>query len=122
MKLAIMCQSLLLEKALTLFLKPYIVPLKQCDFVVSDYKIAADVPQFKIKTPDSDLIFPFSKSALLIALDKFSKTLEASKSKAKSIEPKAKSQNFKILEEKLNQICNQYNAQIIQAIKEHYGE
>jgi len=122
MKLAIICKSLLLEKALKLFLKPYIAPLKQCDFLVCDHEMDVDIPQFRLKTVDSELAFPFSKSALLISLDKFYKTLKESTSKLEHAKISTKNSDFATLEEKLNKICKQYNAQIIQTIKEHYGQ
>lgn len=76
MKLTIMCQSLLLEKALELFLKPYVVPYKQSDFIVCDYKVETNKPQFRLKSSDSKIPFPFSKSTLLLSLEKFSQTIE----------------------------------------------
>lgn len=120
MKLAIVCQSLLLENALKLFLKPYIVPFKQSDFIVCDYKIESDKPQFRVKSPESNIAFPFSKSALLLSLEKFSKAIEVSAKNDELAKPLQNSPDFSTLEEKLNQICNQFNQQIIQTIKEHY--
>lgn len=46
MKIAIVCQSLLLSKALKTFLAEMIVSYKQCDFVISDKKIELDKPVF----------------------------------------------------------------------------
>ena len=119
MKLAIMCKSLLLERALKLFLQPYIAPLKHCDFVICDHELKVDVPQFKIKTPDSKLAFPFSKSALLVAVEKFTHNLDIA-SEAAMVSVKENKPDFSVLEDKLNKICSQFNAQIIRTIKEHY--
>ena len=122
MKIAIICQSLLLEKALKLFLQPYIVPLKYCDFVLTDHKIEADVPQFQIKGPESRVAFPFSKSALLLSLEKFYKTINPFAISPQKERPSQQRPDFTVLEEKLRDICTKYNAQIVRAIKEHYGE
>ena len=64
MKVAVVCQSLLLSKALHSFLGELIVPYKQCDFVISDKKIELDKPIFHISTLEGELLIPFSKSTL----------------------------------------------------------
>ncbi len=71
MKVALMCQSLLLSKSLNIFLKNSISPYKKCDFVISDQKLELDKPQFIISNEDSNLKSPFSESTLMIELDKF---------------------------------------------------
>ena len=71
MKIALACRSLLLERALAFFLKPHIVPLKQCDFVIADTKVVLDHPVFLIGKDKSHLATPFSKTALLLALEEF---------------------------------------------------
>ena len=43
MKVALVCQSLLLSRALKSFLGDIVVPYKQCDFVISDKKIELDL-------------------------------------------------------------------------------
>lgn len=122
MKLTIMCQSLLLEKALELFLKPYVVPYKQSDFIVCDYKVETNKPQFRLKSSDSKIPFPFSKSTLLLSLEKFSQTIELASVSSVQKKPSELVSDFATLEEKLNEICNQFNKEIIQAVKEHYGK
>lgn len=122
MKLTIMCQSLLLEKALELFLKPYVVPYKQSDFIVCDYKVETNKPQFRLKSSDSKIPFPFSKSTLLLSLEKFSQTIELASVSNVQKKPSELVSDFATLEEKLNEICNQFNKEIIQAVKEHYGK
>ena len=71
MKIALVCQSLLLSRALKSFLGDMIVPYKQCDFVISDKKIELDKPIFYISSHEGNLVIPFSKSSLHIELDKF---------------------------------------------------
>lgn len=122
MKLTIMCQSLLLEKALELFLKPYVVPYKQSDFIVCDYKVETNKPQFRLKSSDSKIPFPFSKSTLLLSLEKFSQAIELASVSNVQKKPSELVSDFATLEEKLNKICNQFNKEIIQAVKEHYGK
>ena len=116
MKIAIMCRSLLLQKALMIFLKPHISPLKQSDFVICDHKIATNLPQFRLKTPESLLVFPFSKTSLLLSLEEFYNNLPS------TIAPKPILRDFSMLEAKLERINAAYRSQIISAIKEHYGK
>ncbi|MCF6172713.1 MAG: hypothetical protein L3J44_02870 [Campylobacteraceae bacterium] len=71
MKIALMCNSLLLTKTLEIFLKKNISTYKKCDFVISDQKLELDKPQFIVSGEYSSLQFPFSQSSLMIELDKF---------------------------------------------------
>jgi hypothetical protein len=122
MKIAIVCQSLLLERALKLFLKPYVAPLKQCDFVVCDHQLETNLPQFKIKTPDANLPFPFSKSSLIHSLEEFFRTIKDTNSTAVKGLTDSKKRDFSLLENRLNEICAEFNAKIIKTVKEHYGQ
>ncbi|NOX14544.1 MAG: hypothetical protein GXP61_00620 [Epsilonproteobacteria bacterium] len=79
MKIALMCNSLLLTKTLEIFLKKNISTYKKCDFVISDQKLELDKPQFIVSGKYSNLQFPFSQSSLIIGLDKFYDNLYADK-------------------------------------------
>ena len=74
MKVAIICQSPLLEQSLKLFLKEYLESYKKSDFVITD-KIIDDInkPQFIISfdRQQANLAIPFGKTTLMIALKKF---------------------------------------------------
>jgi len=72
LKVAVICDSPLLEKSIKNFLKEYITPLGICDFVISDKKRELHKPIFYIGNHEnSDLKKPFSKSTLLLKLEKF---------------------------------------------------
>ncbi len=115
MKIALACQSILLEKSLDIFLKSYIVPYKQCDFVIGDKKIEIDKPLFCIATENSDLCVPFSKSALMLKLEKFYGTLLV----AKPVEI-TKQVDVKELEKKITKLTDSFRKNLVKVIKEHY--
>jgi len=74
MKIAILCDSLLLKNSLEIFLKDYISSYKNCDIVISDKKIDTDKLLAIISSSsDADIKKPFSKSSLLIDLKKIYK-------------------------------------------------
>lgn len=115
MKIALACQSVLLEKSLEIFLKSYITPYKQCDFVISDAKIEIDKPLFYIGTENSDLIMPFSRSALMLKIDDFYDSLFKIDSK-KSIE-KVDTEDIEV---KITKLTENFREDLIRTIKEHY--
>jgi hypothetical protein len=120
MKIALACQSVLLEKSLEIFLKNDICSYKQCDFVISDRHIEIDKPLFFVSNDDSDLNIPFSKSALLLSLEKFYDSIFIDKNEKKVA--MAKQVNFLELEEKINQLTDDFRNNLVNTIKEYYEE
>jgi hypothetical protein len=119
MKIAIVCQSLLLSKALKTFLGDMVVPYKQCDFVISDKKIELDKPVFFIASNEGNLVIPFSKSALLIELDKFFQHLLLVQTSMDDLIPTGK--NTQLLEDKIAALTDQFRNDLIQTIRNYYG-
>jgi len=120
MKIAVVCQSLLLSRALKSFLGDAIVAYKQCDFVISDKKIELDKPVFYVAASEGNLRIPFSKSTLLLELDKFFQHLLLKQSSIDGLiddTPK----NFYALEEKISALTDQFRAELIQTIRNYYG-
>lgn len=113
MKIALACQSILLEKSLEIFLKNHITPYKQCDFVISDKEIEIDKPLFYISHDSGNLNIPFSKSALMLALDKFYENLYTDEVKVEKID-------IKELEEKIELLTDNFRKDLIKTIKEYY--
>ncbi|WP_331773984.1 hypothetical protein [Sulfurospirillum sp. 1612] len=116
MKIALMCQSLLLSKSLELFLKNKITTYKKCDFVITDKQLELDKPQFIIAHHDAHLGMPFSESSLIIALEKFYNTnilnLAASKE-----EPRVPEDDLK---DKIDEITTKFRNDLISIIAQHY--
>lgn len=121
MNVALSCRSLLLSRALELFLKDEITTEEACDFIISDTPITSDKPVFYIQEEKGDLAAPFSKSALMIALEKFhhatfqpaQKPLEKTSHLAMDI-PDA-------LEEKIAALTEKFRQELIETLKAHCG-
>jgi hypothetical protein len=114
-KIALACQSVLLEKSLEIFLKSYITPYKQCNFVISDREIEIDKPLFYIAAENSDLIMPFSKSALMLKVGSFYDSLfkEETKESIQKID-------IKDIEVKITKLTDNFRDDLVNLIKEHY--
>lgn len=120
MKIAVECKSPLLQKSLELFLSSHLSSLKQCDIVVRDFKALNDERTFYIsKDSDSDLVKPFSKSALILALEK----------RYKGVSPKAEETedsfdgeiaDFSILEKRIDILTQEYKENILKAVRAFY--
>jgi len=121
MKIALACQSILLEKSLEIFLKNYLSSYKQCDFVISDKRVEIDKPLFFISTENSDLNVPFLKSSLILSLEKFHKEFIL-KEVSVEIDKPLKKINIKNLEEKISNLTDTFRDDLIGVIKEYYEE
>ena len=72
MKVALSCESTLLQKSLAIFLKPMLSPEDTCDFIISDKKVKSKKPILYLgKRKDASLDIPFSKAELLSTLEQF---------------------------------------------------
>ena len=120
MRVSIVCQSLLLTRALELFLKNSLAPYKKCDFVICDREIELKKPQFIISNSENaNLNLPFLKSTLIIKLEEFYKKLENNNQKENQV---LKKKNFDSLEIKIEHLTKQFREELIKTIKEYYEE
>lgn len=124
MKVAIQCDSPLLQRSLELFLEGNLTSLRQCDILIRDKNIHDDqYPTFIIGSDESaDLIKPFSKAQLLHALNqKFESdkhpVLETSDEPIESNNEKV---SFEILERHIDKLTREYQANILKAIRAFY--
>jgi len=121
MKVAVECKSPLLQKSLELFLSKYLSSIKQCDIVVRDEECLDDKRCFYISSDEnSDLTKPFSKSQLILALEK---RYEESKPKVETtlIETQEnETLDFDILEKRIESLTQEYQSNIIRAVKAFY--
>ncbi len=117
MKIALACQSVLLEKSLEIFLKKYITPYKQCDFVISDKKIEIEKPLFYISHRDSDLDIPFSSSSLFLKIEKFYRTIHKLHDEDES---PIKEIDMEKLESKITQLTEDFRKNLIGVLKDFY--
>lgn len=121
MKIAIECKSPLLQKSLELFLAKYLCSSKHCDIVIRDEACLGDPRCFYIASNSSaDLLKPFSKSQLILALENRYKTHVKPKQEFSVQEPKEQPLNFDILEKRIEFLTKEYQESILQAIRAFY--
>ena len=125
-KIAVDCKSPLLQKSLELFLSRYLSSSKHCDIIVRDVKCVADDKCFYISNDaGSDLLKPFSKSQLILALENKYEIFKKDKNKDKHIEEiqeniEQEPMNFDILKNRIETLTNEYQESIFRAIKAFY--
>lgn len=79
MKIALICDSLLLDRSLEMYLKEYLTSYKLCDFVVATQPVESQKPVFLIGDFEgANLKIPFTRELLLQELDSFYQALKGS--------------------------------------------
>ncbi|HEX5710869.1 MAG TPA: hypothetical protein VFX68_05940 [Sulfuricurvum sp.] len=123
MKVAVQCDSPLLQRSLELFLDGYLSSKRQCDVLIRDKAILDDeYPTFFI-TQDSktDLIKPFSKVQLIEALhQKLESVQSIDPNKEKTDGLDESRVGFEILEHHIEKLTREYQANILKAVKAFY--
>ncbi len=124
MKVAIQCDSPLLQRSLELFLEGHLSSLRQCDILIRDKNIRDDqYPTFVVGVEtSSDLIKPFSKAQLLHALNQ---KFESEKYPPVVIEEEKflsseEGVSFDILERHIDKLTREYQSNILKAIRAFY--
>ncbi|MBU0633159.1 hypothetical protein KKA17_11000 [bacterium] len=130
MKVAVKCESPLLQKSLELFLSKYLSPLKSSDIVISDQKLDIDKKTIYISdSKDADLIKPFSKSQLILVLERFTKNDKERKnilSLVDDLEAQDEGHlskgelDFKFLEDRIEKLTKEYQENLIKTIRAFY--
>ena len=127
MRVAIKCESPLLQRSLEIFLEKDLSPIKNCDVVVSDQKLDIDKKVVYISSEsDANLIKPFSKSQLVLALEKVMKDEKESKSFLSMIEEMEsfgvgeKGLDFKFLQDRIENLTQEYQENLIKTIQAFY--
>jgi len=120
MKIAVECKSPLLQKSLEVFLDKYLSSRKQCDIVVRDVKCLNDERCFYISnTDDADLLKPFSKSQLILELEKRYKSFQREENLGETIIQEDQ-MDFAILEKRIEFLTQEYQENLIRAVKAFY--
>ncbi len=130
MRVAVKCESPLLQRSVELFLDKELSPIKNCDIVVSDQKLDIDKKILYISNEsDGDLLKPFSKSQLVLALEKVMNDEKESKSflsmieeleQKESFETTDKGLDFKFLQDRIEQLTQEYQENLIMTIRAFY--
>jgi len=123
MKVAVVCESPLLQRSLELFLGPHLSSLKQCDIVLRDKKVIDSHHSFYIsESDDADIKKPFSKTQLFLFLEKFYQKMEdiqVIQSEVQEIE-KSESKDFALLEKRIDQLTQEYKTSLLHIVKAFY--
>ncbi|QFR48625.1 hypothetical protein FJR48_02335 [Sulfurimonas lithotrophica] len=121
MRVAVECKSPLLQKSLETFLKKYLSSNKQCDILIRDEECLGDERCFFIGTKNgADLLKPFSKSQLILALENRYKTLDKTEQEPVEEFEVEESMNFEILQKRIEFLTKKYQEDIINSIKAFY--
>jgi len=122
MKVAVECQSPLLQKSLEIFLAKYLSSSKKSDIIIRDEVCLNENRCFYISSNEkADLLKPFSKSQLILALEKKYNELYPSMSSVKEIEEDEKRPlDFAILENRIESLTREYQKNILRVVKAFY--
>ncbi len=128
MKVAVTCESPLLQRSLELFLDKDLSPMKSCDIVITDHKLDIDKKSVYISNAsDADLKKPFSKSQLMLVLEKVMKDEKENKSFLSMMEDLESCENtnmhgleFKILQESIEKLTQEYQKNLMKTIRAFY--
>ncbi len=125
MRVAVECKSPLLQKSLELFVSKYLIGAKKCDIIVRDEPCFNNNRCFYIGSdPKADLQKPFSKSQLILALEKRYEELHESAKRDEAIEreyaEEEESMDFSILEKRIEYLTQEYQENILRAVKAFY--
>ncbi|MDQ7042155.1 MAG: hypothetical protein Q9M34_01350 [Sulfurimonas sp.] len=122
MKIAAQCNSPLLQKSLELFLDKHLCSYNKCDIVVRDKPCLDDERCFYIGSDEkADLKKPFSKAQLILALEKHLAVLNPQDKNVDAIIRVSDTQmDFGILEKRIESLTQEYQENIIRAVKAFY--
>jgi hypothetical protein len=125
MRVAVECQSPLLQKSLELFLKKYLCSSKKCDLLVRDEICLDDKRCFYVSSDTkADLVKPFSKSQLILALEEKYKTLYEKKEnnmiEKEYLDEEYDGLDFSLLEERIELLTREYQKNILKVVKAFY--
>lgn len=110
MKVAVECECIVMQKALEIFLKDFLVEHEKADFIVSDTKKNGDKSVFMISDDSAYMNLPFSKEKLILALEEYGFMLEYKKDEELNGS----------IEDKISNLCDNFKINLINIIKEHY--
>lgn len=119
MRVWVECKSPLLQKSLELFLEKYLSTAKRCDIIVRDEECLNDERCFYVGVDESaDLKKPFSKSQLILALE--SKYIQLYGDTKTVVEDEVQSMDFNVLQKRIEYLTQEYQENILRAVKAFY--
>lgn len=128
MKVAVQCESPLLQRSLELFLAEHLSSRRHCDIIVRDYESPEeDQLCFVIgSTPPADLIKPFSKAQLFHGIQSKLESVKNNPLTTTGVEEESEADNepvsFEILERHIEKLTREYQANILKSIRAFYDK
>lgn len=128
MKVFVRCESILLQRALELFLAEHLAAFKNADVVISDRRVkSAKKVVYIAAHGGADLTKPFSRSQLMIILEEFyanQERIEQIQRLSAQLEDRT---NFSSLmdgtfEERLEALTKEFIKDVVEITKEHYAK
>jgi len=128
LKVFIRCESILLQRALELFLAEHLAAFKNADVVISDRRVkSAKKVVYIASHGGADLTKPFSRSQLMIILEEFyanQERIEQIQRLSAQLEDRT---NFSSLmdgtfEERLEALTKEFIKDVVEITKEHYAK
>jgi len=124
LRIAVECKSPLMQKSIELFLDKHLSSVKQCDILIRDVKCLNDERCFYISSDkESDLLKPFSKSQLILALENRYKSMNKEIPPVQHVEDDStqdESLEFAILEKRIESLTKEYQDNILKAVRAFY--
>jgi len=124
MKIAVECQSPLLQKSLEVFLSKYLSSSKKSDIIIRDVECLNESKCFYIASNEkADLLKPFSKAQLVLALEKKYNQLYPHTVKSSEVEREEKesqTMDFQVLQDRIEFLTKEYQESILRAVKAFY--
>ncbi len=123
MKVAVRCESPLLQRSLEIFLHDNLSSIKQCDVVIRD-KAAPDDPHPTLligSSSDADLIKPFSRSQLVMTIEKIGSDAQPIRLK-RAEDSRKEEKDVAVLEQRISLLTQEYQQNILRTVREFYEE
>lgn len=123
MKISIECKSPLMQKSMEMFLKNYLSSSRTCDIVLRDEPCLNDERCFYVSTKKgADLVKPFSKSQLILALESKYKSIKKNLpiEDEENIAEDEETIGIEILEKRIKFLTSEYQENILKAVRAFY--
>jgi len=121
MKIAIDCKSILMRKSLELFLTKHLATAKNADIIIKDTKCSDDERCFCISAgKDADLVKPFTKAQLILALERKLKNVPQTKKVKKKEQVEKEQMDFSVLEKRIELLTQEYKNNILKTVRAFY--
>jgi len=115
-KVAVRCDSHLLQRSLEIFLAPYLAPDGEADILVTDRDGESASPLLRVGTDrnQADLVVPFTRSQLMLRLEKIAKDV-----KDRSAIHALDDEEEETLQREIERITQAFVKELVDVVKAH---